>query len=389
MNSVETKTRNYHDVVVVGGGIAGVCAAVSAARVGKSVLLLEKGVNLGGLATVGLISWYEPLCDGQGEQLISGIAEELIRLSASCGFDNLPAHWGGKGQNAPRNERFSTFYSPTFFSMALDQFVLDSGAELLFDTLATYPVMKGKHCKGVIVENANGREFYPAGVVIDATGDASVLHRAGVPTQTGENYLTYIVHEMDDAAIKDYASHEDLSKLRRWKNCGSDYAGNGHPDGLKRFCGNSAEEITEYMVLGKQLMMKKYEGTDKDHREIMTLPTMPQFRTVRHLSGEGAFSTSAKQTEVPNSIGTVGDFRYVGKRYAIPYSALCHSEYDNLLAAGRIINVSDADSWEVARVIPVCALTGEIAGKAAALCVAKGRAVYDLTPSDVEQLWAH
>ena len=159
MNSVETKTRNYHDVVVVGGGIAGVCATVSAAREGKSVLLLEKGVNLGGLATVGLISWYEPLCDGQGEQLISGMAEELIRLSASCGFDNLPARWGGKSQNAPRNERFSTFYSPTFFSLALDQFVLDSGAELLFDTLATYPVMNGKHCKGVIVENANGREF--------------------------------------------------------------------------------------------------------------------------------------------------------------------------------------------------------------------------------------
>ena len=366
MNQIEAKTRKYHDIIVVGGGIAGVCAAVSAARMGKSVLLLEKSVNLGGLATIGLISWYEPLCDGHGEQLISGMAEELIRLAVSCGFDNLPKYWGGESGNTLRNERFSTFYSPCFFSMVLDQFVLDSGAELLFDTLATYPVMDGNHCKGVIVENANGREFYPAGAIIDATGDAAILHRAGVPTQTGENFLTYIVHEMDEESAQNYTNDHDLSRFRRWKNCGSDYAGNGHPEGLKRFCGNTAEEITEYMVLGKQRMLNKYDNTDKNRREILMLPSMPQFRTIRHLSGEGAFSTSAPIDSVENPIGIVGDFRYAGKRYAIPYSALSHPDYDNLFAAGRIINVADTDSWEVARVIPVCALTGEAAGKAAA-----------------------
>jgi len=57
-------SKGHFDVIVVGGGVAGVTAAVSAARNGVSVLLIEKSVNLGGLATEGLISWYEPLCDG-------------------------------------------------------------------------------------------------------------------------------------------------------------------------------------------------------------------------------------------------------------------------------------------------------------------------------------
>lgn len=363
---IPVKEQEYHDVLVVGGGIAGICAAVSAARMGKSVLLLEKGINLGGLATVGLISWYEPLCDGQGDQLIFGMAEELTRLAVSCGFDNLPTCWGGKSGNAPRNQRFSTFYSPCFFSMALDKFVLDSGAELLFDILATYPVMDGTHCLGVITESANGRAFFPAGAVIDATGDASILHRAGVPTETGENYLTYIVHEMDEDSAAKYAVDHDLSRFRRWKNCGSDYAGNGHPDGLRRFCGNTTEDITEFVIRGKQKMLETYKDADKNRREIFMLPGMPQFRTIRHLSGEGAFSTSVPPDKVPDPVGIVGDFRYAGKRYAIPHSALRHPAYDNLFAAGRIINVADADSWEVARVIPVCALTGEAAGTIAA-----------------------
>ena len=81
--------REQHEVLVVGGGIAGISAAVSAARAGADVLLLERGVLLGGLATAGLISWYEPLCDGRGNQVIGGIAEELIRLAVACGFDNL------------------------------------------------------------------------------------------------------------------------------------------------------------------------------------------------------------------------------------------------------------------------------------------------------------
>ena len=69
------------DVVVAGGGIAGCAAALAAARNGAAVLLIEKQTMLGGLATAGLITYYLPLCDGEGTQMSYGIAEEFLHLS--------------------------------------------------------------------------------------------------------------------------------------------------------------------------------------------------------------------------------------------------------------------------------------------------------------------
>ena len=70
-----------YDVIVVGGGIAGIAAALAAARTGAKTLLLEKMYLLGGLATSGLVTVYLPLCDGKGTQVSCGLAEELLRLS--------------------------------------------------------------------------------------------------------------------------------------------------------------------------------------------------------------------------------------------------------------------------------------------------------------------
>ena len=67
----EIVSKGYYDVIVVGGGIAGVSAAASASRHGAKTLIIEKNVVLGGLATAGLISWYEPLCDRKGTKMIS------------------------------------------------------------------------------------------------------------------------------------------------------------------------------------------------------------------------------------------------------------------------------------------------------------------------------
>ena len=180
---IKTTKKGKYNVIVVGGGIAGVSAAVSAAREGMSVLLIEKQINLGGLATGGLISWYEPLCNGEGEQIVFGIAEELIKLSVKYCYDSLPEKWGGCERSGPRNDRYSTKFSPTVFMLALDEYVKENGVELLFDALATYPVMDGNICKGVIVEDISGREEYEA----DAVGDAGI-YRHDFGQQERENH---------------------------------------------------------------------------------------------------------------------------------------------------------------------------------------------------------
>ncbi len=375
MNEIQVTTKESFDIVVVGGGIAGICASVAAARKGANVLLMEKQVNLGGLATSGLISWYEPLCDSMGHQIVFGIAEELIRLCTRYCFDSLPTYWGGTEKSAPRNNRFSTRYSPTVFALALDEYVTENGVKLLFDTYATYPLMENNLCKGVITENVDGRSFYPAKVVIDATGDASIMHRAGVPCRTGKNYMSYLVHELDFSKAQQALEENKTWAVRNWVNSGSDMLGNGHPKEMRRVSGTTAEEITEFMLIGKRRMLDRIRCRDRYSFDIMTIPTMPQLRTIRQIIGDSDFLAINGNT-VADSIGHTGDFRmspdYVANIYDIPLSALYNSAFPNLLAAGRIISAPGYDDWEVARVIPTCAITGMAAGEAAARYIKRG-----------------
>ena len=85
---------NNYDVVVCGGGVAGVSAALSASRAGAKTLLIEREFALGGLSTLGLIVIYLPLCDGKGRQVSFGIAEELLRLSVKYGYLSICAKIG-------------------------------------------------------------------------------------------------------------------------------------------------------------------------------------------------------------------------------------------------------------------------------------------------------
>ena len=371
---MEIKKKGHYNVIVVGGGIAGVAAAVSAAREGMSVLIIEKQVNLGGLATGGLISWYEPLCNGEGEQIVFGIAEELIKLSVKYCYDSLPEKWGGTEKSGHKRDRYATMYSPCVFSLVLDEYVLENGAELLFDTLATYPIMDGNICKGVIVENVSGREEYSADVVIDATGTAAIMHRAGVPCAEGKNFASYIVHKINNEIIDEYKKDGITWKLRQWHGAGSDMNGVGQPEGEALISGTDAKEASDYIIRGKMRMLEKVKEWDRYSFELMSIPTMPQFRTIRHIVGDSDFKADAG-AEFADSIGRLTDFRpnKIPNTYDFPLSALYNSDFPNLLAAGRIISTSTRDGWEVARVIPSCAKTGEEAGKAAARYVRTGK----------------
>ena len=358
--------KGYYDVIVVGGGIAGVAAAVSSARSGARVILIEKQFNLGGLATGGLISWYEPLCDGKGTQVIGGIAEELIRLSVKYSYDSLPERFGGTAGSFPRSNRYATRFSPCVFSLALDEYVLSNGVELLFDTYATYPVMENNCVCGLIVENIDGRTVYHTERMIDATGDALIMKRAGVPCRTEKNYMTYLIHSIDSSVVDRYKETGCAWQLRNWEAIGSDRKGVGHPKELKPVEAPTAADVTEFITEGKKRMLERLKSRDRYSYDVMSIPTMPQFRKIRQIVGDKDFNGIPGES-CKDPIGTVPDFRTgkEGNTYQIPQEALYNSRFKGLYAAGRIISAPTHDGWEVSRVIPVCALTGEAAGKIA------------------------
>ena len=101
-----------YDIVVAGAGIAGIAAALQAARCGKRVALLEKMILPGGLATSGLVYIYLPLCDGNGTQVLYGLPEELLLASIAYGPGDIPPDWR-KEKNAPELRAvFQTRHSP-------------------------------------------------------------------------------------------------------------------------------------------------------------------------------------------------------------------------------------------------------------------------------------
>ena len=360
--------REGYDVIVAGGGVAGVAAAVAAARTGASVLLIEKTIQLGGLATIGLINWYEPLCDGAGTQMISGIPEELMRLAVRYGYDDLPDAWRGeKYTQKPREGRCATNYSPFIFVMALDEYLRDNNVKLRLDTWAVCPVMGRNTCLGLICESAIGREFFPGKMVVDATGDASVAHRAGVPTVEGDNFFTYVYHYTDRELAAQFAGGGSMARYRRRKMIGSDLYGRGHPENMPLLRGVTGDQVTDFVLAGRKLLFDSIKNDDRRERDVVALSAMPQYRTIRRIVGEYVFDGGEEGVRFDDAVGSLGDFRKKDRHYQLPYRCLYNGGFPNILAAGRVISAS-GEGWDITRVIPVAALSGQAAGAAAAMC---------------------
>ena len=185
--TLQTKVYKQCDVLVCGGGFAGISAALAAARMGRKVILLEREYMLGGLGTAGLVTIYLPLCDGMGHQVSFGIAEELFRLSIRHGWeDKYPDNWLDSEDPAGRNEntkRFQVRYNAQMFAMLAENLLQNEGVEILYGTYAVAAATEDDRIKAVIVENKSGRQAISAASYVDATGDCDIAHFAGAPTE--------------------------------------------------------------------------------------------------------------------------------------------------------------------------------------------------------------
>ena len=361
--------KKEYDVIVCGGGVAGVAAAVTVAKEGHSVLILEKSNILGGLATLGLINLFVPMCNGRGTQVIFGLCQHWVTLSAEVVFATLPEEWKNGEPPEPTNVRYIQRFSPDIFALQLTEEIVKSGADILFDCIACEPVMEGNVCKGVITESKGGTEYYGCKMLIDVTGDCDVLRHGGVPVVTGENFFTYsakmITLDSCEKAVKEKNIYRAFIGI---SGGGVNLFGDNQPDNVPKWSGLSAEEVTDYLVRNQLLVLKRLKGTDRFAREITHLPFMPQFRTTCRLDGDYALKVSDAYKHFDDSICAINDFEHRDHLFEVPLRCITRKDYPNILTAGRSAS-GEGYGWDVLRVIPPAIITGQAAAHAACMAI--------------------
>ena len=370
--------KKKYDIIVCGGGVAGVAAAVSAAKNGFSTLILEKSNILGGLGTLGLINLFVPMCNGRGKQIIFGLAEKWLRLSAELGWDTIPEAWREGEPSEPTNIRYVQRYSPAIFAYQLTEEISKSGADILFDCMAVDPIMEGNICKGVITESKGGTEFYACDMLIDATGDCDVLRRGGIPTVSGQNFFTFLAKMVTLESCQKAVETGDIRHIYTGISGGGiNLFGDGQPDDVPRWSGLTSEEVTDYIVRNHLLILERLKQTDRKTREVVTTPGMPQFRTTCHIRGDYSLKVSDAYRHFDDSICAINDFEHRDHLFEVPLRCLTRTDYPNIITAGRSAD-GTGYGWDLLRVIPPAILTGQAAAEAACLAIKTNKAIADV-----------
>jgi ribulose 1,5-bisphosphate synthetase/thiazole synthase len=218
------------DVVVVGGGASGSCAALAAAREGVSVCLVEKLGAIGGMINVvGPPGWaFCHLYNNRGERIIGGIVKEL--------HDEL--YKLGLAMPLPKPE-YACMNAPAFIDidwcgLLMFEKLREAGVHFLLHSLAVDVLKEGDTVRGVIVENTSGRMAVMGKVIIEATGEGDIANIAGVPWEkidrTKEEIdppsITFHMDGVDWAKVtRSYKEHPDQfipdfvrGKEERWKD---------------------------------------------------------------------------------------------------------------------------------------------------------------------------
>jgi hypothetical protein len=381
-----TEICGEYDVIVAGGGVAGVAAALAAARHGAKTLLLEKQVVLGGLATAGQIVFYLPLCDGRGNKVSGGIAEELLWESIRYGGGNLPPEWEGRPAYAETKRRYQTEFNAPAFVLALDRMIDETGVDLLLDTIFCVPVIEEGRCQAIIVENKSGRQAYLGRAVVDATGDADVLARAGAPCVVQDNFLAYWSYCLTEDSRQTVLAQQSVKDLLKVFRIG-DHSGCGLSGDSSKYYGTDVRQITKFLLKSRALALDELIKRGLDRLVFTSFPSMAQFRTTRRLEGEYVLGAMDINKRFEDAVGCVGDWRQAGPVYELPYRVLYSSKIANVFAAGRNISAAGT-AWEVTRVIPAAAATGQAAGTAAALISKNDSAASELDIRRLQQILA-
>ncbi|GMK44773.1 membrane protein [Paenibacillus glycanilyticus] len=381
--SREVETYKHADVVIIGGGPAGTAAAISAARCGKKVVLLEKTAQLGGMGTIANVSVFMPIGN------VTGIYRELI---AEMLAESLPAG---------HDESIAPQYSPFMLRHYLNEKMKKENVDVYFHCEFVGTVQEGGRIKAVIVSTREGLKAFEGECFIDCTGDARVAIEAGVPYTTGRESdgLTQpmtLMFTMQDTGkpvtpilpegCYEYKEVSDLPQGRRlyWEqnNDGSLLVNMSRvkANGAKIEDINYAETeaLRQVFSIAYYLQKTGFENYALTHiapqtgtretNQIVGLYTLNE----QDLTSGARFKDVVAQTNYeidihsPDAQKTTDERKIDG--YDIPYRCMVPEAFDNLLIAGRSISATHV-AMSSMRVQATCYALGQAAGIAASLSI--------------------
>ena len=435
------------DVIVVGGGPAGMCAALAAAREGMQVVLVEQGGCCGGMATRGMVGPFMTSYDRKGERMIiRGIFEDIVNRMVERGYAIHPrdvrAGTGFTSWIVLGHDHVTPFEAEGL-KLVIDDMLEEAGVKVLYHTDFIQPEMDGDTATGVIVHSKRGFERISGKVVIDCTGDGDVAVAAGVPFELGNEELgliqpvTMFFHICNaDEKLMDEDIKKNLHNFYRkdgvnyrsfhWRV--SEARENGDWN-LKRvsiglfrmpkpdeWCVNTSrimhinatdnEDLTKAEIEGRRQaehimnFLRKYVP-GCENIKLKATASHIGVRETRHIRGDYRLTAddliAAKVPEdsiliAANSVDVHGRFgptsnEYTpieGDYYGVPYRSLLPQGVNQMLMAGRCVS-ADSTAAGAIRVMPPCMAMGQAAGTAAALAVKTGKTVREI---DVQALRA-
>lgn len=373
------------DVVVMGGGPAGVTAAIAAARLGAQVILIERWGHLGGQATGGLVIEFFGASDGStfewGRKIKAGIYEETLdRLKPYFAVTRFP----------------DVLIHPEYLKLVYQQMILEADVKPMTHILVVGATIDDQKITSVQVESKSGRGAILGKVFIDCTGDADSAKWCNVPyellpaDQLRPVTLIYRFGNVDIERAQAFkredreAYAEIINKANRelgfspaWNptiNKGEVWTNEAHLTGID--C-SSVEDIIKSELWGREKAAEAFEFYKKNipgFEEAIWVDTAPQIGTRESRRIRGLHWLTSEDCEAGQQFEdtvVLNPYRLKGPGhvFAIPYRCLVPSAGPkNLLFAGRCVSVAhDVMDWM--REIPSCACLGEAAGTGASLAL--------------------
>ncbi len=412
----ETPVATEVDVLVAGGGPAGVGAALAAARLGCETMIVEQFNCLGGIATAGghghiclFTSW------GTDERVVGGLGWEIAERVVHAGYGSIC--------------RGNVDFEIEGMKRVLEEMATEAGVRLRYYTQLAEALVEDGHVRGALVQSKSGREAILARRVIDATGDADVAASAGAPFQKGRPEdgrmqpmtLMFQIGGVDYDRVREFRAGdgklEEVWKRARdagdmepfqsqvmgwwWTPTRPDQLGINftHITGADA---TRAEDLTRATVEGRRQAFHTVEVYRKyvpgmEEAYLLSTPSTVGTRESRRIVGERQLTREDLLAERtwPDTIGYGSFFidihnldgpgmsektyrPHKGFKYQIPYGILVPRGVEDLLVAGRCVSVTHEALGSI-RVMPQCTVTGEAAG------VAAGRSLQDdASPRDVD-----